>query len=122
RLGQALQVQHGVIGLLLQFSPEGTPGGTRGAGQRGLAPAPQVAFNDAVDALATPHQWCKSALHHPVDLRLRQGAAHVLHSRHRMDHVAQRGQLDYQYPQCAASWNEASGFTERNSASIASWM
>ena len=46
------------------------------------------------DAVAALHQRREAGFHHPVDPRLRERRAHVLHRRHGVDHVTERRKLD----------------------------
>ena len=90
RLGQALQINDRVVGVLLQLELERPPGASCLSAERRFAPAPQITGDDAVDAATALCQRRKATLHHPVDLRVRQGAQDVLHRRHGVHHVAKR--------------------------------
>ena len=98
RLAQALQVDHQVIGLLLQAGLEGPPLGTDRRRPPGLAPAAQGAVQDGVQAFNPLEQGREGRLDHPVDQCIRVGVAQVLHRGHGVHHITQRRELDDQHP------------------------
>ena len=96
RFAEALQVKHRVVRLGLQRTLESAPLDPGGHREDGLAPAPQVAGDDA--AQPRPEQRCqqrrKRWLHCPVDLRIGPRRQNVLNHRQGVYHVAQGRQLD----------------------------
>ena len=95
-LGQALQVQHHVVAVLLQAGAEGLLLALHVRRPPALAPAPLRTVDHLADALDPAHQRREAWLDHPVDAHTGQCGAQVRHHRHRVDHVAQGRQLDDQ--------------------------
>ena len=137
RLGQALQVEHRVVALRAQPLAKRPPLGAHGVLPPGLAPAPQRAFDDLVDAVHTPQQRREARLDDPVDQRVWMGGKNVVQHRHRMHHVAQRRELDDQDAQarsarvsprpcvpvqCTAAAIFAFGLTTRSAAMKWVWI
>jgi len=88
-LGEALQVDHAVVGLGLQLGAKGSEGLPGLGRKRRAAPAALVTGNDLGHTLAAAHQVSEGGLHHPVNAGLGQGPADVLHGRHGMHDIAQ---------------------------------
>ena len=95
-LDQTLKVNHGVVVFQLQALKKSAPLLTRRTAPAGFAPAPLGNRQHLAHALNPFNQRRKGLFHHPVNLRLRPGAQHVLHHRHGLNHVAQRRQFDQQ--------------------------
>ena len=64
--------------------------------QRVFAPLTQIAGNDALHRLATLHQGRKTALNHPIDVRMGHLGMNVHRCGQGVHHISQRGQLDDQ--------------------------
>ena len=90
RFGQALQVNHRIVGLRLQLQLEQAPGLARLLAEHVLAPATQFTGDDTAYAFAAAQQRRKTPLDNPVNPGCRKRLPNILHRCHGVHHVAKR--------------------------------
>jgi hypothetical protein len=94
---QPLGVDHGVEGAGTHRAPELNDVAPRRRAVGRCPPLPARHRDHLIDRRMQAHQRRECLLNHPGETRVRPVRARLGHSRHVMDHVAERGGLDEQH-------------------------